>query len=60
MSELRTDEQVVAVFTSTINPKPVYSRNDKGEEIITVPARTLPGNVVMNSILYPREDIKSA
>lgn len=58
MSDLRTDEPIVAVFTSTINPKPTYTRNEDGHEIITVPARTLPGNVVMNSILYPREEIR--
>ena len=58
MSELRTDRPVVAVFTAAINPKPVYTRNERGDEIITVPARTLPGNVVMNSILYPRDEIR--
>jgi hypothetical protein len=47
-------------ITRLINTKSARQEKRNGRDVIIVPSATMPDNIVMNSIMYPAEEIKKS
>jgi hypothetical protein len=53
-------DQVRVNIRSTVNAKAIRKEKRNGRDVVIVPSATLPDDVVMNSILYPADEIEKS
>lgn len=52
--------EYIQVINQVNTSKIRIERDDRGDEIIIVPSYTMPDDIVMNGVLYPKEEIEAS
>lgn len=53
-------EQIRVNVTSKVNPKSIRKDTRNGREVLIVPSATMPADIVMNGVRYPKEAIEAS